>query len=147
MALSLVSTWHPLRAPALRLRFHARRFVYRSALEERTVIESYDSSLNGNGRAIKLEQISREGKSGKMDPYLGSANGNGNGNGNGGMIKYEVENGNALKSGSILESEERERKKRVEEIGREDAWFRKDGEQPQVNIFTYKILSIYCKSL
>lgn len=131
MMSSLVHTWHPLRAPATASRRriqHTRRFIFisRCALEEKTVIESY-KILNGNGRGIKYEEVEREGKNGKLDMYLESDNGNG------GLMKYEEGNGVAGKSGNI-QVEERERKKRIEEIGKEDAWFKTFGDQPQVHV-------------
>lgn len=87
-----------------------------------------------------------------LDRYVG------NGNGRGGGIEYaEVTNGsievllngNGAKNGSLVRysggneaaavevdggSGETDRKKRVEEIGKEDAWFKEGGEQPQVRI-------------
>ncbi|XP_078165414.1 ABC2 homolog 13 isoform X2 [Carex rostrata] len=132
MMSSLVHTWHPLRAPAAAFRrrriHHTRRFIFisRCAVEERTVIDSY-KNLNGNGRGIKYEEVEREGKNGKLDMYLESDNGNG------GLMKYEEGNGVVGKSGN-MQVEERERKKRIEEIGKEDAWFKTFGDQPQVSV-------------
>lgn len=132
MASSLVATWHPIRVPAFRRRFHTKRYISRCALEERTVIEGYNS-LNGNGKGIGYEGTGREGKNGKSNVYLESKNGNG------GLVKYEAGDGVAFKSGDT-EAEERKRKKRIEEIGREDAWFKTYGEQPQVK-FLYFVKS------
>jgi hypothetical protein len=138
MASSLVATWHPLRAPAFRRRSHNRRSisvsVSRCALDERTVIESYNSlNGNGNGKGIRYEDTAKESTNGKFDVNLENSS-----NGNGRLVKYETANGVAFKSGNE-QAEERERKKRIEEIGREDAWFKADGgQQPQVNSFQFE---------
>ncbi|KAJ3676183.1 hypothetical protein LUZ60_003595 [Juncus effusus] len=120
MMSSLVATWHPLRAPAFARRVQARKLRVRSALDEKTrIAEKLDnySSLNGNGRGgLKLE----EGE--KLDAYLKNGN-----NGNGGLVKSD--NGN----GGGSNSAEKERKMRLEDIGREDAWFKKN-QEPQVSV-------------
>lgn len=74
---------------------------------------------NGSGRGLGYEV------NGSVEVLL-----NGNGAGNGSLVKYEEGNGAAASSGGG--SEERRRKERVEEIGREDAWFKNGRPQPEV---------------
>lgn len=118
MASSLLATWHPLRAPAYARRFPTRRLASRCALEERTLLESSNGSARGGVQ---------------LGVYLES----GNGSGNRGLVKYERANGAAFESATrSAEAEELQRKKRIEEIGREDAWFKTQAaQQPQVASF------------
>jgi hypothetical protein len=81
-----------------------------------------------------------------MEFYLAS-NGNGSANRNGAAVEPSTASGSSVSvvSGPAPEEDERRRKKRVEEISKEDAWFkRSDGEElPKVNIRLLKITYAY----
>lgn len=81
---------------------------------------------NGNDRGGGLEYA--EVTNGSIEVLL-----NGNGAKNGSLVRYSGGNG-AAAAEVDGGSEETERKKRVEEIGKEDAWFKKGREKPQVRI-------------
>jgi hypothetical protein len=63
-----------------------------------------------------------------------------NGSGNGSLVKYVNGNGVAAEvvDDFVATSKQKEvgRKKRLEEIGKEDAWFKRNGE-PQVEVCMY----------
>lgn len=83
-----------------------------------------DFEVNGNGSASRSDSV-------------GSVNGGVNGYANGSLVKYVNGNGNggvAVEVVGQVEEEETlnkeiERKKKVEEIGKEDAWFKKSGQE------------------
>lgn len=85
-------------------------------------------SWNGNGGGFGYEDVSAS-TNGSLDAYL-----EGNGAGNGSLVKYVGGNETV---GEVVDevSAERKRKKRVEDIGKEEAWFKKDGQEPQVDTF------------
>ncbi|KAJ0988355.1 hypothetical protein J5N97_006711 [Dioscorea zingiberensis] len=110
-----------------------RRIVLRSTREDRVAVselsreeksdrlamDEYD--WNGNGRGLGYE-VELGSENGGFEAYF-----NGNGSTNGSLLEY--------KDGKdVVEDEDKKRKKRVEEIGREDAWFKKSGEAPQVSV-------------
>lgn len=76
-----------------------------------------DYNWNGNGSGF--------GYNGSVEASNGSLKGvlNGNGASNGSLVKYV--NGN----GAVKMPEEVKRKKTVEEIGQEDAWFKQGGKE------------------
>ncbi|CAD5167108.1 unnamed protein product [Musa acuminata subsp. malaccensis] len=117
-------------------------------LSSRVVVQS------GSNERISVTEVSRD-----LDRYVGNGNGNGGGSGYGfrevvnGSANGKIEvilNGNEASNGSASlvytdgngavakevdeVFEEAKRKKRVEDIGKEDAWFKKGGEQPQVSV-------------
>ncbi|CAL9169597.1 unnamed protein product [Musa hybrid cultivar] len=117
-------------------------------LSSRVVVQS------GSNERISVTEVSRD-----LDRYVGNGNGNGGGSGYGfrevvnGSANRKIEvilNGNEASNGSASlvytdgngavakevdeVFEEAKRKKRVEDIGKEDAWFKKGGEQPQVSV-------------
>ncbi|XP_010937033.1 protein ACTIVITY OF BC1 COMPLEX KINASE 8, chloroplastic isoform X1 [Elaeis guineensis] len=139
-----------LHVPLLRYQFQSRRrrrlapswIVLRSVSEERVAVtevsaeekgeisvdkELDGSSWNGNGGGFGYEVVSTS-TNGSLDAYL-----EGNGAGNGSLVKYTGGNGTI---GEVVDdvSEERKRKKRVEDIGKEEAWFKKAGQEPQVSV-------------
>lgn len=137
-----------LHVPLLRYQFQSRRLrlapswiVLRSVSEERVAVtevsgeekgedsaESDGYSWNGNGGGFGYEVVSAS-TNGSLDAYL-----EGNGAGNGSLAKYIGGNGTI---GEVADevSAERKRKKRVEDIGKEEAWFKKTGLEPQVDSF------------
>ncbi|XP_072972664.1 protein ACTIVITY OF BC1 COMPLEX KINASE 8, chloroplastic [Typha angustifolia] len=134
-----------LRSSLLRFQIQSRRrprrrpldrVVFRSALEERTVatdVLDEDGGLNGyvvngNGRAFGYDVVEKSGN-GRLEMLLEV-----NGTSGRSLVKYEDGNGAAGKGVDDVVSEERKRKKRVEDISKEDAWFKKDGQQPQVSV-------------
>ncbi|THU46754.1 hypothetical protein C4D60_Mb09t08220 [Musa balbisiana] len=117
-------------------------------LSSRVVVQS------GSNERISVTEVSRD-----LDRYVGNGNGSGGGSGYGfrevvnGSADGKIEvilNGNEASNGSASlvytdgngavakevdeVFEEAKRKKRVEEIGKEDAWFKKGEEQPQVSV-------------
>lgn len=91
--------------------------------EPELIKELNDLEVNGNGSASRSDSV-------------GSVNGAVNGYANGSLVKYVNGNGNgvAVEVVGQVEEEEKlnkevERKKKVEEIGKEDAWFKKSGQQ------------------
>lgn len=137
-----------LRFPLLRYQFqshHRRtssRFVLRSVAEERGAVtevsseekgqgsvtkELYGDSWNENGGGFGYEAVSGS-TNGSLDVYL-----EGNGAGNGSMVKYAGGNG-AVREMVDEVSAEKKRKERVEQIGKEEAWFKKDRQEPQVSV-------------
>ncbi|GAU19732.1 hypothetical protein TSUD_78580 [Trifolium subterraneum] len=97
--------------------------------EEGALVEDKVSDVkwNGNGAATKTVVSSSN----------GSVRGYVNGSGNGSLVKYVNGNGVAAEVvGDSVETSKRKevgRKKRLEEIGKEDAWFKRNGE-PQVEV-------------
>lgn len=91
--------------------------------EPELIKELNDLEVNGNGSASRSDSV-------------GSVNGGVNGYANGSLMKYVNGNGNgvAVEVVGQVEEEEKsnkevERKKKVEEIGKEDAWFKKSGQE------------------
>ncbi|XP_008809510.2 protein ACTIVITY OF BC1 COMPLEX KINASE 8, chloroplastic [Phoenix dactylifera] len=138
-----------LHAPLLRYQFQSRLrhlapswIVLRSVSEERVAVtevsgkeKGEDSvgkeldgySCNGNGGGFGYEVVSAS-TNGSLDAYL-----EGNGASNGSLVKYVGGNGTI---GEVVDevSAEKSRKKRVEEIGKEEAWFKKAGQEAQVSV-------------
>lgn len=128
--------------PPLRFRRRSKNRLVLAILEEQsssalTEEEARKFGLNGSASRLGYDDAA-------VEAYLGS-NGNGNGNsnrsasgsGNGASVKPVASgSGTSVVSGRGPGEDERRRKERVEEIGREDAWFkRSDGEaMPKVNI-------------
>ncbi|CAN6273187.1 unnamed protein product [Urochloa humidicola] len=113
-----------------RLRQRSRGLIARAVLEDRapppTEEDAKRYGLNGNGSGIGYEDAA-------VQAYLGS-----NGNGTA-AVKEEEPAASTASSVAVVpvspaEGEKR-RKERVEEIGREDAWFKQSGgELPQVSV-------------
>ncbi|KAJ8432813.1 hypothetical protein Cgig2_026143 [Carnegiea gigantea] len=84
------------------------------AVRDTPVINGVESAtLNGN-------------ENGSVDQYLG----NGNEASNGSMVKYVNGNGNGVAAEVVVETvvmETSKEKRTIEEIGQEEAWFKKDG--------------------
>jgi len=111
-----------------------RRFNYRFCIlptriralkEEGALVEERvvsDVKWSGNGSVVN-------GSNGSVRGYV-------NGSGNGSLVKYV--NGN----GVAAERKEVGRKKRLEEIGKEDAWFKQNGE-PQVEVRVYDCAMLF----
>ncbi|KAJ0975174.1 hypothetical protein J5N97_017139 [Dioscorea zingiberensis] len=90
----------------------------------RVARDEYDWNGNGNanGRSFGYE-VERGSGVLELDVYV-----NGNGATNGSLVKYEGKE-------EVIADEKKKRKNRVEEIGQEDAWFKKSGgEAPQVSV-------------
>ncbi|THU51896.1 hypothetical protein C4D60_Mb06t35900 [Musa balbisiana] len=110
------------------------RVVLRSAYDEEVAVTEVSPELdryvgNGNGGArFGYKEVVNGSTNGSVELFL-----NGNGSTNGGLMKYSGENATVAEDVDKV-SEEAKRKKRVEDIGKEDAWFNKDGEQPQVSV-------------
>ncbi|CAN6244832.1 unnamed protein product [Urochloa humidicola] len=113
-----------------RLRQRSRSLIARAVLEDRapppTEEDAKRYGLNGNGSGIGYEDAA-------VQAYLGN-----NGNGTA-AVKEEEPAASTASSVAVVpvspaEGEKR-RKERVEEIGREDAWFKQSGgELPQVSV-------------
>ncbi|CAL5021294.1 unnamed protein product [Urochloa decumbens] len=132
---------HPRPPPPTlpRLRRRSRGLLARAVLEDRAPAPAEEDAkrygLNGNGSGTGYEDAA-------VQTYLGS-NGNGNGSasasGNGAAVKQEQPAAPTASSAALVpvspaEGEKR-RKERVEEIAREDAWFKQSGgELPQVSV-------------
>lgn len=92
--------------------------------DEKEVVNGLKWNGNGSVLGVEVERSSN----GNIDAYL-----DGNGAGNGSLVKYT--GGSEMVVGEVdSEATERKRKKRVEEIGKEDAWF-KSPQEKQVGIF------------
>ncbi|XP_027363331.1 protein ACTIVITY OF BC1 COMPLEX KINASE 8, chloroplastic-like [Abrus precatorius] len=109
----------------------ALRTRVRAVKEEGALIERVNGvKWSGNGAATSV--ATERGGNGSVNSGLGVKSENGDGVGNGGLVKYV--NGNGVAAEVVENSEEaskrREdgRKKRLEEIGKEDAWFKQSGE-------------------
>ncbi|XP_048534367.1 protein ACTIVITY OF BC1 COMPLEX KINASE 8, chloroplastic isoform X2 [Triticum urartu] len=128
--------------PPLRFRRRSKDRLVLAVLEEKsssafTEEEARKFGLNGSASRLGYDDAA-------VEAYLGS-NGNGNsnsnrsasGSGNGASVKpVPSGSGTSVVSGRGPGEDERRRKERVEEIGREDAWFkRSDGEaMPKVSV-------------
>ncbi|XP_074575108.1 protein ACTIVITY OF BC1 COMPLEX KINASE 8, chloroplastic-like [Curcuma longa] len=115
----------------LRVRRNRLHLVPSSAYKDRVSVTDVSGELdryvgNGNDRGGGLEYA--EVTNGSIEVLL-----NGNGAKNGSLVRYSGGNG-AAAAEVDGGSEETERKKRVEEIGKEDAWFKKGREKPQVSV-------------
>lgn len=98
------------------------------AVTEPKEADSYGLNGNGSGRGLRYEEVvEQRGSNGSVETML-------NGNGNGELVRYEGGNGAATATAASGRSEEEGRKKRVEEIGKEDAWFKTPSSQPQVSV-------------
>ncbi|KAJ4818013.1 Protein kinase superfamily protein [Rhynchospora pubera] len=143
MASSLVPTWrwHPLAAPAPFRHRPRLRLVVRSTLgagEKSSVIDTatqtYNGALNGNsngnGRAVNYQQqqFEAEAQGQNAQFLLNLPTPQNNGNGNGGLVMYQELDTN------MQEEAEKQRKKRIEDISKEDAWFKNYKDQPQVSV-------------
>ncbi|WJX47641.1 Protein ACTIVITY OF BC1 COMPLEX KINASE 8, chloroplastic [Trifolium repens] len=97
--------------------------------EEAALVEERVSDVkwSGNGNGAVTKTI---GSNGSVRGYV-------NGSGNGSLVKYVNGNGVAAEvvDDFVATSKQKEvgRKKRLEEIGKEDAWFKRNGE-PQVEV-------------
>ncbi|WJX53581.1 Protein ACTIVITY OF BC1 COMPLEX KINASE 8, chloroplastic [Trifolium repens] len=97
--------------------------------EEAALVEERVSDVkwSGNGNGAVTKTI---GSNGSVRGYV-------NGSGNGSLVKYVNGNGVAAEvvDDFVVTSKQKEvgRKKRLEEIGKEDAWFKRNGE-PQVEV-------------
>ncbi|KAL6277011.1 hypothetical protein ACE6H2_020612 [Prunus campanulata] len=88
--------------------------------------------LSGNGAGVSTSGSSY-GSNGSVKKY---SNGSVNGASNGSLVKFVNGNGVAaevVEEVEVLESKEEGRKKNIEEIGKEDAWFKRTG-QPKVEV-------------
>uniref|UniRef100_A0A1D1XES6 Uncharacterized protein sll1770 n=1 Tax=Anthurium amnicola TaxID=1678845 RepID=A0A1D1XES6_9ARAE len=100
-------------------------------------LDSYGRNGNGSGNEgrVGLEDWS-EVAGGNMELFV-NGNGRGSVTGNGSLVKYV--NGNGAASIPVVDDvpvpTSESGKKTIEEIGQEDAWFKKDGkDQPQVSV-------------
>ncbi|RRT65115.1 hypothetical protein B296_00041277 [Ensete ventricosum] len=106
--------------------------VLRSAYDEEVAVTEVSPELdryvgNGNGGArFGYKEVVNGSTNGSVELIL-----NGNVSTNGCLVKYGGENATIAEDVDKV-SEEAKRKKRVEDIGKEDAWFNKVGEQPPV---------------
>jgi capsid portal protein len=100
------------------------------ALVEERVVS--DVKWSGNGSVVN-------GSNGSVRGYV-------NGSGNGSLVKYVNGNGVAAEVvEDFVETSKRKevgRKKRLEEIGKEDAWFKQNGE-PQVEVCVYDCAMLF----
>lgn len=129
----------------LQLRGSRRRLPYlpcvrvRSVPEDRVAVleddelmrklDSYSRNGNGNGSVRSGELKYRSGESsGNVELYV-NGNGNGSAVGNGSLVKYV--NGNGASKAAVVnevpQMKSEGRKRTIEEIGQEEAWFKKDG--------------------
>lgn len=132
---------HPqLRSRSLRLR---RRFVLAVLQEDRSPSapdeEARRYGLNGSAPSSGVGYDDAA-----VEAYLGT-NGNGRGNGAAAVVKPAAESRSSaalVSAGPGPGDDERRRKERVEEIGREDAWFKQSGgdSKPEVN-YSYCFLA------
>ncbi|PKA51584.1 putative aarF domain-containing protein kinase [Apostasia shenzhenica] len=90
-------------------------------------VNAYDWNGNGSISSLDLEEEERS-ASGSVEVFV-----KGNGAANGSLVKYVGGNG---ASTEVVDGvmEERKRKKRVEEIGKEDAWFKSNSQENQVSV-------------
>ncbi|XAR73310.1 Cadmium-transporting ATPase [Bertholletia excelsa] len=92
--------------------------------------------LNGNGNGA----VSSYNYNGAVETYSNGGVGvidNENGAGNGSLVKYVNGNGDATGISEVVvesKSEEVGRKKSVEDIGQEEAWFKRSGQQVEVSV-------------
>ncbi|KAG2659306.1 protein ACTIVITY OF BC1 COMPLEX KINASE 8, chloroplastic-like [Panicum virgatum] len=131
----------PPRLPCFRRR--SRAAPVRAVLEDRAPPPAEEDAakrggLSGNGSGVGYDDAA-------VQAYLGS-NGNGNGSvgagGNGAAVKEKEAAAPTTASSAALVpvvpavEDEKRRKERVEEIGREDAWFKQSGGEqlPQVSV-------------
>ncbi|OEL15513.1 hypothetical protein BAE44_0023470 [Dichanthelium oligosanthes] len=136
---------HPRPPPHL-LRPRSRARLVRAVLEDRASAPAEEDAkrygLNGNGSRVGYDDAA-------VQAYLGG-NGNGNGSGNGtagaggngaAATQKQQPAASAASSAAVVPArppveDERRRKERVEEIGREDAWFKQSGGErlPEVSV-------------
>ncbi|XP_019197897.1 PREDICTED: uncharacterized protein LOC109191707 [Ipomoea nil] len=110
---------HTKRAALLRCRIRAVRREESAVLEEsdRELARKVNGNGNGNGRSGLAEKYTNGSLAGENQSLVKYVNGNG-GAGRGGEEVLEVK---------ATDSEVFEKKKTVEEIGQEEAWFKKKG--------------------
>jgi len=122
-----------------RRRFNSRFCILRTRIravkEEGALVEERvvsDVKWSGNGSVVN-------GSNGSVRGYV-------NGSGNGSLVKYVNGNGVAAEVvEDFVETSKRKevgRKKRLEEIGKEDAWFKQNGE-PQVEVCVYDYAMLF----
>jgi hypothetical protein len=118
-------------APPLRLRRRPKDRLVLSVLEEQassglTEEDARKFGLNGTAGRVGYDDAA-------VEAYLAS-NANGNGNGNGAAVKPASVS--VVSGGPAPGEDERRRKERVEEISKEDAWFKQSNGEglPKVNI-------------
>uniref|UniRef100_A0A0D9VHG3 ABC1 atypical kinase-like domain-containing protein n=1 Tax=Leersia perrieri TaxID=77586 RepID=A0A0D9VHG3_9ORYZ len=127
----------PLSLRSVRRRSRDRRRVVLAVLEDRPPPatpeeEARRYGLNGSASGVGYDDAA-------VEAYLGS-NGNGNGRSNGAAVKPAVSESSAAAAAALVPAapgdDERRRKERVEEIGREDAWFKQTGgdSMPEVSV-------------
>ncbi|XP_066331830.1 LOW QUALITY PROTEIN: protein ACTIVITY OF BC1 COMPLEX KINASE 8, chloroplastic-like [Miscanthus floridulus] len=113
-------------------RRRSRACLVRAVLEDRAPPLAEEDAkrygLNGNGSGLGYDDAA-------VQAYLGSSNGDGDGSasGNGAAVKQEPVSSVAVVPVPVPPAEdERRRKERVEEIGREDAWFKQSSGEVSV---------------
>ncbi|NP_001398554.1 Protein ACTIVITY OF BC1 COMPLEX KINASE 8, chloroplastic isoform 2 [Zea mays] len=122
----------PALPPLPCFRRRSRVCLVRAILEDRPSPPAEEDAkrygLNGNGSGLGYDDAA-------VQAYLGS-NGNGSASGNGGAVKQNPEvagSSAAIVPAPVPPAEgERRRKERVEEIGREDAWFKQSSAEVSV---------------
>nr|ACG29020.1 ATATH13 [Zea mays] len=122
----------PALPPLPCFRRRSRVCLVRAVLEDRPSPPAEEDAkrygLNGNGSGLGYDDAA-------VQAYLGS-NGNGSASGNGGAVKQNPEvagSSAAIVPAPVPPAEgERRRKERVEEIGREDAWFKQSSAEVSV---------------
>lgn len=90
-----------------------------------------DIEWSGNGAAGTSG--GNHGKNGSVNGYVNGSSGvieSENGVSNGSLVTYVNGNGAAAEVVDDAETSEDGRKKRIEEIGKEDAWFKQTGNEP-----------------
>ncbi|KAG5394061.1 hypothetical protein IGI04_024024 [Brassica rapa subsp. trilocularis] len=114
--------------PRNRLRYsHNLPLRIRASRDDNVAVEDRGNAvINGNG-SVRLNGNGATRKS----INNGDLNGNGRLNGNGSLVKYV--NGSVTEEVSKKREEEK-RQKRVEDIGQEDAWFKKTQQKQQVEV-------------
>ncbi|KAL5212568.1 hypothetical protein ABZP36_023415 [Zizania latifolia] len=127
---------HPRPPPTPQLHFRRRsrdrRLLVFAVLEDRAPSapeeEAKKYGLNGSASGLGYDDAA-------VEAYLGS-NGNGSGRGNGAAVKPAASENTSALVPAAPGDDERRRKERVEEIGREDAWFKQSGgkSMPEVSV-------------
>lgn len=113
--------------PRNRLRHsHTLPLRIRASRDDNVAVEDRENAvINGNG-SVRLN-----GNGAARKSINGDLNGNVPLNGNGSLVKYV--NGSVTEEVSKKRKEEK-RQKRVEDIGQEDAWFKKTQQKQQVEV-------------
>ncbi|KAB2597295.1 aarF domain-containing protein kinase [Pyrus ussuriensis x Pyrus communis] len=116
----------------------------RAVKEEGVVVEERINKVNGvelggNGAAAASTSGSGYGSNGSVNSYSNGSAGvirSKNGPVNGSLVKFVSGNGvaaEAVQGVQVMETKEEGRRKNIEEIGREDAWFKQSG-LPKVEV-------------